>query len=52
MEGKEKKSIGMAMVPPYTVYVDGVEVATYPTEEEAEEHYARLRASHLGKPVL
>lgn len=39
----------MDMIPPYTVYVDGVPVATHVTEEEAEDHYAQLRVSHLGK---
>ena len=44
-----RKSIGMDMIPPYTVYVDSVPVATHVTEEEAEDHYAQLRVSHLGK---
>ena len=48
-EPAPRKNIGMAMIPPYTVYADGVPVATYATEEEAEDHYARLRVSHLGK---
>lgn len=44
-----RKSIGMDMIPPYTVYVDGAPVATHATEEEADELYAQLRVTHLGK---
>ena len=44
-----RKNICMSMIQPFTVYADGVPVATYETEQEAEDHYARLRVSHLGK---
>lgn len=44
-----RKSISMDMVPPFAVYVDGRKVAEHATEEEAEDLYAQLRVSHLGK---
>jgi hypothetical protein len=36
-------SIGMSMIAPYSVFLNGEEIAIYSTEEEAEEHYAQLR---------
>lgn len=32
----------MDMVPPYAVYVDGVEVARYDNEREASQHFNQL----------
>lgn len=43
--GDRLDCIGMDMIPPYGVYVDGVEVATYESKELAEAHYAELRDS-------
>jgi len=41
---KPAQRIGMDMVPPYSVYIDGNCVAEYDTEEEASKHFNRLRA--------
>jgi hypothetical protein len=46
---QNKKSLYMDMVPPFAVYVDNKKVTDHATEEEAEELYAQLRVTHLGK---
>ena len=43
LEGR--KTIGMDMVPPYAVYVDGDEVAVFETEREAGELFNKLTGS-------
>ena len=40
LEGR--KTIGMDMVPPYAVYVDGDEVAEFETEREAGDLFNQL----------
>lgn len=35
-------TVGMDMVPPYRVYLDGVQLAEYTSEREASAHYDRL----------
>lgn len=34
--------VGMDMVPPYAIYLDGEQVAEYASEEAANTHYRRL----------
>jgi hypothetical protein len=46
LEGR--KTIGMDMVPPYGVYLDGVQVAQYDTESEARVHYGRFAVRDGG----
>lgn len=46
LEGR--KTIGMDMVPPYGVYLDGVQVAQYDTESEARAHYSRFAVRNGG----
>jgi len=46
------KSIGMDMVPPFAVYVDGQKVAEHATEEEADALYTQLRATHTAATRL
>jgi len=46
------KSIGMDMVPPFAVYVDGQKVAEHATEAEADDLYAQLRARHMAAKHL
>lgn len=41
-ELKKRKTVGMDMTPPYSVYVDGEAVATLSTEQEACELFNKL----------
>lgn len=45
------KTVGMDTVPPYAVYVDGVEVARHNSESEAARHFDQLagREQLLGE---
>jgi hypothetical protein len=40
-------TVGMDLVHPYCIYVDGKVVATYDSESEASEHYNRLAGRSL-----
>lgn len=42
-QARRRASIGMDMVAPFGVYVDGEEVACYNTIDEAEAHFQSLR---------
>ena len=38
----KRATVGMDMVPPYNVYVDGAQIAKYENESDAREHFNRL----------
>lgn len=42
------RTVGMDMVPPYGVYLDGVQVAQYDTESEARAQYSRFAVRDGG----
>lgn len=39
-----RKGIFVSHIPPYVVFADGVLVSEHATEEEAEDHFAQLKA--------